>query len=53
MNEVRKTRVESLGGAPVYASPRVKVVQFSPEGVLCTSNITMHDSFDEGSSFDI
>lgn len=46
MNEVRKTRVESLGGAPVYASPRVKVVQFSPEGVLCSSGLT--EAFEDG-----
>lgn len=45
MNEVRKTLVESLG-APVYASPRVKVVQFSPEGVLCTSGLT--EAFEDG-----
>ena len=53
MNEVRKTHEESLG-AYSYVSPRAKVVQFQPEGIICGSVIGIgHDDFIMGQSFDL
>ena len=40
MKEVRKTHAESIG-ARSYVSPLSKVVQFQPEGVVCTSGMLM------------
>ncbi len=55
MNDVRKTLVESqLGGGTVYISPKVEVVLFQPEGILCSSVYGVdNEAFSEGGSYEI
>ena len=52
MNEVRKTHAESIG-ARSYVSPLSKVVQFQPEGVVCTSVMILHEGFEMGETYDL
>lgn len=54
MNDVRKTLVESQLGGAVYISPKVEVVLFQPEGILCSSVYGVdNEAFSEGGSYEI